>query len=550
MTNNNYDVVIVGAGFSGLSAAWRLKMANENKSFIVLEARDRVGGRAWTEQYIDHETGKTCWIDMGAQWVANREPDQESLDPKSQEPQLQDAIHKLAKEMGINSKVDGAPRKGNILLIFKGHTYKIDIEKFGGKSKSPLFTITNFMKDKYYVDYKEFKDGEKKMDEMAKCFEAGTPWKITKNSNEDIKYTQEDINEWDSMTAYTWMDKNMKTDGAKFLFRIKCLLCFAVPPSEVSLLHMLHYIRCAGLGEGLNNAMNYRIEGGTQGIADAVYNRLKSHVRLNEPVREVLLPDPNFIEKGKYGITLIKTDKCTYSAKQVIMAIPPAIVSKIKFNPQLPARRLQFNQRMPMGSSIKCHLVYEKAFWEDKDVDEKDRLSGIVASDSHDVPFIVNNSVPQRKDEQNEQKNPDRPAVLGCFVDAKKGREWMNLTDEKIKEYVAKQVKEVFELELGEGTVPNPKKVYIANWGKEEWSGGCYAGIMPPGVWTGYKNTLREPVEGIIHWATSETSTKWFAYMDGAVRAGQKAAEQVLYNLNSNYQPNVHTNAIPIHENS
>ncbi len=492
MTNKNYDVVIVGAGFSGLSAALALK--KKNKSFVVLEARDRVGGRAWTKQYIDHKTGKTCWIDMGAQWIEGS----------------QTAIRGLAQEMGIPTDVNGAPTQGCLLFIFKGEFYKIDMNSF--KDKSPFNMVSFFMKENFVKDFNEYKSAEKKMDDMAECFDRGTPWKVSENIGKDIEQTQLNINRWDSMTAQSWMEENIKTDGGKFLFRIKSLLCFAAPPSDVSLLHMLHYIRCAGLSNKLNQATSFRVSGGTQSIANAVHETLKSHVRLNEPVREVQMPDPNLIKKGKSKPTLVITDNHTYSAKKVIMAIPPAIISKINFSPQLPPRRLQFNQRMPMGSSIKCHLVYEYPFW------ESEGYCGIAMSDRHEVPFIVNNSVP----------NTDGPAVLGCFVDAKKGRELINDSEEEIAKYVTQVVKEVYEVALGKGNVPEPKKVYVANWSKEEWSGGCYAGIMPPGVWTGYKNTLREPVGDIIHWATTETASKWFAYMDGAVRAGQDAANKVM----------------------
>ena len=493
MTNNNYDVVIVGAGFSGLSAA--LKLKDEGKSFIILEARDRVGGRSWTEQYIDHETGASCWIDMGAQWVED----------------TQTEIIDLAKRMDIRWNIDGLPRDGKLLFIFKNQPYEIEIGDSANKNYFPL--LCSFMEANFLTDYLEFHDAELKMDEMARSFDSGFPWKASEVVLENLlEDAQKNINKWDSMTAQSWANENLTTDGAKFLFRIKCLLCFAAPPSDVSLLHVLHYINCAGFSKALNNATQYRIEGGTQAIANAVHDELSSHIKLNEPVRQVQQPDPNLIEYGELGITLVKTDLHTYSAKQVIIAIPPAIVSNINFIPQLPARRLQLNQRMPMGSSIKCHLVYDEPFWEDKG------FFGIALSDSHILPFIANNSVPERK----------KPGVLGCFIDTEKVRDLMNMTEEEIEELVIEEIRSVFKHVLP--TVPDPKKVYIANWSKEKWSGGCYAGIMPPGVWTGYKNTLRESV-GAIHWASTETSPKWFAYMDGAVRAGNMAAENVIDSL-------------------
>lgn len=73
----------------------------------------------------------------------------------------------------------------------------------------------------------------------------------------------------------------------------------------------------------------------------------------------------------------------------------------------------------------------------------------------------------------------------------------------------------------------HPTAFYIANWPNETWSRGCYSGQMPPGVWTGYPNALRDPVDR-IHWAGTETSTVWWGYMDGAVRAGERAADEII----------------------
>jgi monoamine oxidase len=50
---------------------------------------------------------------------------------------------------------------------------------------------------------------------------------------------------------------------------------------------------------------------------------------------------------------------------------------------------------------------------------------------------------------------------------------------------------------------------------------------MTPGGWTSHGAALRQPV-GRIHWAGSETATRWIGFMDGAVSAGQRAAREIL----------------------
>jgi monoamine oxidase len=65
------------------------------------------------------------------------------------------------------------------------------------------------------------------------------------------------------------------------------------------------------------------------------------------------------------------------------------------------------------------------------------------------------------------------------------------------------------------------------SWAEEEYSGGCYAGYFPPGVWTSVGQALREPI-GRLHWAGTETATAWTAFMEGAVQSGERAADEVL----------------------
>ena len=60
--NSEVDVVVIGAGAAGLAAGKHLQKAS--KSFLVLEARDRVGGRAWTIPTIYGE-----YLDLGCQWL-------------------------------------------------------------------------------------------------------------------------------------------------------------------------------------------------------------------------------------------------------------------------------------------------------------------------------------------------------------------------------------------------------------------------------------------------------------------------------------------------
>src|SRR3546814_19238554 len=72
----------------------------------------------------------------------------------------------------------------------------------------------------------------------------------------------------------------------------------------------------------------------------------------------------------------------------------------------------------------------------------------------------------------------------------------------------------------------NPLEYIEQSWAAEEWTRGCYAGYFPPGVWLDYGEALRAPI-GRLHWAGTETAEIWNGYFDGAVRSGERAADEV-----------------------
>jgi monoamine oxidase len=69
MANASWDVVIIGAGVSGMAAAGELRKSG--LSVLILEARDHVGGRAWTR----HEPDLSAPIELGAEFIHGRVPE-------------------------------------------------------------------------------------------------------------------------------------------------------------------------------------------------------------------------------------------------------------------------------------------------------------------------------------------------------------------------------------------------------------------------------------------------------------------------------------------
>ena len=77
------------------------------------------------------------------------------------------------------------------------------------------------------------------------------------------------------------------------------------------------------------------------------------------------------------------------------------------------------------------------------------------------------------------------------------------------------------------GPSPAPLAYVDRDWSAEQWSAGCYVGLMPPGLMTRAGEALRRPC-GRIHFAGTETATRWAGYIDGAIESGERAASETL----------------------
>jgi monoamine oxidase len=111
--------------------------------------------------------------------------------------------------------------------------------------------------------------------------------------------------------------------------------------------------------------------------------------------------------------------------------------------------------------------------------------------------------------------------MLG-FIEGEAARYWGQQTPAARKAAVLSNFVTYFGQEAG-----SPREFIEMNWSEEPWTRGCYVGYTPPGVLLDYGPAIRAPV-GRIHWAGTETATYWNGYMDGAVRSGERAAQEVL----------------------
>jgi monoamine oxidase len=277
---------------------------------------------------------------------------------------------------------------------------------------------------------------------------------------------------------------------------VACHAVFAVEPSELSLLHVLFYAASAGGWDDLldteGGAQQDRIVGGSQRISLRMAEELGDRVRLSTPVRAIRTEADGVVAAD-------------VRARRAIVAVPPALAGRIDYDPPMPGPRDQLTQRMPMGSVIKTMAIYDEPFW------RQDGLSGSGTSLPGPAQVIFDNTPPNGS-----------PGVLLGFLEADEARALGRMSEGDRREAVIAEHTRLF------GTKAAKPSGYVEkDWSSEPYSRGCYAGVLGPGAWTTFGTWLRDPVDR-IHWAGTETATRWMGYFDGAVQSGKRAAAEVM----------------------
>ncbi|XP_070574714.1 amine oxidase [flavin-containing] B-like [Ptychodera flava] len=309
--------------------------------------------------------------------------------------------------------------------------------------------------------------------------------------------------EWDSMTAKEWFDKICWCQSTKNTAAILTRTIYAVEPEDVSFLYFLWYLK---VGHGFlrvmqteDGAQERKFEGGSQQICEKIADLIgKEKVVCNSPVIK--------LEQSEDGVIVRTSDGSTYQAKHVISALAPTLLGRIAFSPPLPPLKTQLIQRFPMGSVIKAILFYENSYW------SENGYNGTVGSDVI-LPSACDDTKP----------DGSYPAIV-AFINGKHAREMTQLTKDERKRILCEFFAEIFESD----EALRPVNYVEKNWLTEEFSGGCYVGVTPPGVLTQFGPVLREPY-GRIYFAGTETATEWTGYMEGGVQAGERAAREVLH---------------------
>mmetsp|Transcript_58878 Transcript_58878/g.155862 ORF Transcript_58878/g.155862 Transcript_58878/m.155862 type:complete len:459 (+) Transcript_58878:93-1469(+) len=349
---HRYDVVVIGAGLAGLACAKNLLARSMSLKVIVLEARDRVGGRLLWEQNAD----------IGGGWVG---PTQDLLLAEIESQKLVTDVQTWSKDIAEKDMCESCGYPEPTLPA----EAKVELDAFIAK-----------------------------LDELAKTLitkYGSEPWKCVEDPNADIAQA-------DKLTVEMVMNKNLKHEESKHAMSMICKTILATPPSEVGFLCLLWFVARVGgvaaVGDGPGAAQHLKIRGGTQQVCSGMARGL--HVQLGRLVSLVELPpgQPARVHAGGQ----------VYSGERVVVAMAPPLVTQIRFDPPLPEDRQRLQDGMVSGRAIKTFAVYDTPFWLDgpsgpsesrpsftslgpvanvflSEVDGRPSLTGLVVADQADT---------------------------------------------------------------------------------------------------------------------------------------------------------------------
>lgn len=301
------DVVIIGAGLSGLTTARDLSRAG-CESFLVLEARDRVGGRTY-----NHQLGNGVISEAGGQWIGPTHT----------------AIADLARQLEVDTFPTYYRGKSSFIA---GDTVAASEVPGGGGASSPRLVS--------------------KLNALARGVSPATPW------------AAENAAELDKLSFGAWLQQEGASVEDQIGYDSLASLTFGTTPGALGLLQYLGGVNAAGCKAELLEAVEGGIQetrfvGGSQILSLKIAETMSDKIKLSSPVSKIVGWDRDVIE--------VHTDQGVMLTRQVVTAINPALCNQIVFDPPLPEGRNQLQQHWPAHAPMRKTVhVYSRPFWREK----------------------------------------------------------------------------------------------------------------------------------------------------------------------------------------
>ncbi|CAJ0582081.1 unnamed protein product, partial [Mesorhabditis spiculigera] len=476
----DYDVVIVGAGVSGLATAHELRKRAPDLKVLIVEAKNRVGGRTLTVD-LKGRTDKPEKFDLGGQWVGK----------------TQSHILEIMKELRIQT--------------YDQYTDGIKLAQMGDVNE--LRPYVSALSEKNLRHYTEV--------ELLDFFTNNNKLKALCDKLDLIEiFDSQDAADLDQMTVSQWTKDNCQTDTVEDVMELGSRIVYGVPFTRMSMLYHLFFSKSAGGYQNLvesigDGAQAIRLHGGTQQISEKLAQPFieREQLKFNTAVNRIDVDTKTglahvrmYATKSKESVLRMHVVK----TKRVVMAIPPTECGKIRWVPEVPFIKRRLFDNLYFGNMIKFVVTYKRSFWREKGFSGEVVSMGRTTEEGEMLPIV---------DAYDGCAPGGTPAIVGFMRE-----EYADHTKEERCKEAVDDLARIFG-EEAKDFIDYDEKV----WGQEPFNGGCPVAYVPPGQMDAFA-AIREPHHN-VHFAGTESATHWMGYMSGAVQAGRRAAHEVLHML-------------------